>query len=392
VRILQLTSDWKWTGPAAPMLELLLAQRARGHGVELACPAPPPGEEISLWRAARAAGAEPVLEVSRARGVIWWRDTPDVERLRALLEAGDYDVIHAWHTRDHVLAVRAAAERRRGGRTRVARTHPGASKLPRWPWARWLFGPATDALFCVSPGTARANARARRGRPIAGAFGAVDLARFAPRPPDAALRGALGLVPEDRVVGIVARVQPRRRFDLLLAAMARLVRIEPRARLLVVGRGTRFDETVREPALRMGLADRVVFAGYRSDDYADVLRSSDIFTLLVPGSDGTCRALLEAAACGIPAVTTRRGAFPEIVAHGETGLVVEEEPEALARAWRALLADEGRRAALGAAARQRAEALFSPGRLAEQVEQLYREAGAGWRASAGVRKRGSPWS
>jgi glycosyltransferase involved in cell wall biosynthesis len=366
------------------MLALLLAQRERGHEVELACPAPPPGEEISLWREARAAGATPVLEVSRARGVVWWRDTADVERLRALLEAGDYDVVHAWHTRDHVLAVRAAAERRKERRTRLARTHSGASRLPRWPWARWLFGPATDALLCVSPGTARANARARRGRPVAGAFGAVDLARFAPAPADPALRAALGLAAEDRVVGIVARVQPRRRFDLLLAAMAHLSRFEPRARLLVVGRGTRFDETLREPAARLGLADRIACAGYRAGDYADVLRLSDVFTLLVPGSDGTCRALLEAAACGIPAVTTGRGALPEIVAHGETGLVVDEEPEALARAWAALLSNPARRARLGAAARRRAEALFSPQRLAEQVERLYREAGAGsLRASCG---------
>jgi mannosyltransferase len=358
------------------MLELLLAQRARGNEVGLACPAAPTGEEQSLWREARAAGAEPVLEISRARGVIWWRDTRDVQRLRALLEARDYDVVHTWHTRDHMLAVRAAAARRRGRRTRVVRTHPGAGPLPRSPWARWLFGPATDALLCVSPGTARANVRARHGRPIAGAFGAVDLARFAPRAADAGVRRSLGLSPGDRVVGIAARVQPKRRFDLLLEAMARLAALEPRARLLVVGRGTRFDETVRQPARRLGLGERVVYAGYRGHDYADVLRCSDVFTLLVPGSDGTCRALLEAAACGIPAVTTRRGAFPEIVAHGETGLVVDEEPEALARAWGALLAADSRRAEMGAAARRRAEALFAPARLAEQVEQLYREAGA----------------
>ena len=53
----------------------------------------------------------------------------------------------------------------------------------------------------------------------------------------------------------------------------------------------------------------MIFAGYRDRDYVDVLRAADVFTLLVPGSDGTCRALLEATACGLPAVTTRRGAL-----------------------------------------------------------------------------------
>ena len=105
-----------------------------------------------------------------------------------------------------------------------------------------------------------------------------------------------------------------------------------------------------------------------------MLRAMDVFTFLVPGSDGTCRALLEAQACGLPAVTTRRGALPEIVVDGETGRVVDESPEALAGAWGALLADAEARARLGAAARRRSEAHFSPERLAKHVLALYGEA------------------
>ena len=119
----------------------------------------------------------------------------------------------------------------------------------------------------------------------------------------------------------------------------------------------------------------MIFAGYREADYADVLRAIDVFTFLVPGSDGSCRALLEAHACGIPAVTSRRGALPEIVADGETGLLVDEDPEALCAAWQELLTDSERRARMGRSARQRAERCFDPARLAEEVESLYRAAG-----------------
>jgi len=376
VRILHVTSDWKWTGPAAPMLELLLAQRARGCSVELACPEDPEDRPDSLPRKARTAGVEPVLALSRARGAIWWRDTDDARRLERLLAERPFDVVHAWHTRDHVIAVRATASRRERGLTRLIRSYPSAEPIPLLPWNAWLFGRVTDGLLCVSPGAAERNARLRRGLPVLGAFGAVDLARFAPRPPDPALRASLGLAPEHRVIGISARVQRHRRFDLLLAAMARLAGALPQARLLVVGRGTHLEATARRPAQRLGIADRVVFAGYRSHDYADVLRASDVFTLLVPGSDGSCRALLEAAACGIPAVTTGLGTLPEIVRDGETGLVVDARPEPLAAAWRALLEDEGRRSAYGLAARRRAERCFAPARLAEQVEGLYKEAQA----------------
>jgi glycosyltransferase involved in cell wall biosynthesis len=373
VKVLQLSSDWKWTGPAAPMLQLLLAQRELGHEVELACAEAGPETDPSLAGQARAAGVSPLLTLDCARGVSWRRDTPDVLRLRALLEERRFEVVHVWHTRDHVLALRAASRLRRAGRVRVVRSVKSALPIRNLPWNRWLFGPGSDGLVCVSPDAARGNVRLRGGRPLLGAFGAVDLERFQPGPPDPEVPKSLSLEPGHRVVGIVARAQRHRRFDLLLEAAARLVAADPATRLLVVGRGTHIRTTAHEPAARLGIADRVIFAGYRGDDYPDVLRCIDVFTFLVPGSDGGCRALLEAAACGLPAVATRRGALPEIVVDGETGLLVEERVDALAAAWRALLDEPRRRKHMGAAARQRALRHFDPIGLAEQVIGLYRE-------------------
>ena len=124
--------------------------------------------------------------------------------------------------------------------------------------------------------------------------------------------------------------------------------------------------------MRLGIADRVIFAGYRDADYAEVLRAIDVFTFLVPGSDGTCRALLEAQACGIPAVTTRRGALPEIVREGETGVLASEDPDDLAREWLRLLHLDALRERLGETAAMQARERFSPARLASEVEALYR--------------------
>jgi glycosyltransferase involved in cell wall biosynthesis len=234
-----------------------------------------------------------------------------------------------------------------------------------------------DGLLCVSQATARSNADLCPGVPVHGALGAVALERFAPGPAPPRVRQGLGLAPEHRVVGIVARVQPHRRFDLLLEAARRWLAGDPRGRLLIVGRGTHLDAVARRPAARLGIADRVVFAGYRDADYPDVLRAVDVFTLLVPGSDGTCRALLEAAACALPAVTTRRGALPEIVLDGRTGFTVDEHPDALSAAWRRLLDDAELRHRLGRQARERAEHQFQPARLAADVAALYRAARAG---------------
>jgi glycosyltransferase involved in cell wall biosynthesis len=67
---------------------------------------------------------------------------------------------------------------------------------------------------------------------------------------------------------------------------------------------------------------------------------------------------------------------------GETGFFVDEQPERLAEAWERLLCDEPKRAAMGAAARARAEREFSPRRLVERVDALYADA-----ASAAPRAR-----
>lgn len=373
LRVLLLTSDWKWTGPAEPMLELAAGLEERGHEVAVACPDAPEGQLRGVAHEARVRGLAPALVLGRGRGEWWLRDAADARRLRGLLAESGFDLVHAFHTRDHALALRAAGWLPGRRRVRVVRFWRKGESLPVGLSSRLLLGPGSDGLHCVAPGVADRCRAQRGGRPTRGWFGAVDLERFAPRPPDAAVRASLGLGAADRVVGIVARVQPHRRFELLLEAAARLFAGDARARLLVVGRGTHREPLAEAPARRLGIADRVRFAGYRSADYAAVLGCIDVFTLLVPGSDGTCRALLEAAACGIPAVTTRRGALPEIVVRGGTGLLVDEDPEALAAAWASLLADADRRRTLGGNARKRAESHFTRARLAAEVEALYRE-------------------
>jgi len=304
--------------------------------------------------------------------VSWWRDRIDANRLAGIVRESEFDIVHCWHTRDHVLAIRALAARRRAGVTRLVRSYRDSEPISAWPWNRWLFGSGSDALLCVSPRTAEKNGRFRGRHALLGAFGAVDLARFQPRAVNAVVRESLGLRREHRVIGIVARIQRRRRFDLLLAAMSRLAQRDKNARLLVIGRGTNSEAVAKTPAARLGISDRVVFAGHRGADYVDTLCTADIFTFMAPGSDGTCRALLEAAACGLPAVVIDRGALPEIVVDGETGLVVDADPEALNAGWRRLLDEPSLRTSMGAAARRRAQIHFSPASLAERVEDLYR--------------------
>ena len=169
--------------------------------------------------------------------------------------------------------------------------------------------------------------------------GVVDAADFAPR---SRVRrrcaSELGLAPDQRVIGLVARLQPHRRVELVLEALALALREAPGLRLLVVGRGTRAQQVLDEPVARLGLGAAVVRAGYRRDDYRDTLALLDALVFVVPGSDGSCRAVLETMSMEIPTIASRRGVLPETVADGETGVLCDETPESLAAALRRPLA------------------------------------------------------
>lgn len=148
------------------------------------------------------------------------------------------------------------------------------------------------------------------------------------------------------------------------------------ATLLLVGGGP-LETELRAQGERLGLADRVRFAGRVSDkDLPAYYHAADLFVLpSCERSEAYGLSQLEAMAAGLPVVGTELGTGTTFVnRHGETGLVVPpKDPRALADAINALLGDEAlcRRLALGA--RQRAQAL-SAERMTAAVEDVYRAA------------------
>ncbi len=350
MKILHVTADPKWTGPAEPMLNAVLGLRKRGRSVDLVCAPPAPGLGPGLLEHARERGVEPVLLLRRGRGVRLLRDRDEVSRLRELIHNGGYDLVHAHHTRAHLLAWRAL----RGSAARLVVSWHQGHPIPRTPWERLRLGPSgAKGLVVLSP-RLREHACRALGWPerrVIVVPGVVDVERFKPRAPSERLREEFGIASEQRVIGVVARLQPHRRIDLLLDAFALALRRAPGLRLVVVGRGTRARQVLHKPLARLGLEKAVVAAGYRAHDYLDVLSLFDALAFLVPGSDGSCRALLEAMAMGIPAITSLRGILPETVRDRETGRVLPEDPNALAGAFEELWCEPVRWHSYGKAAR-----------------------------------------
>ena len=371
--VLHCYADYKWTGPSEPVVLLCRELLRRGWPVKLACQAAVGEGNRCLPGEARRMGV-PVDDgfAFSGRSAIG-HNVRDAERLSRLIEDGGFALVHAHGSWDHVVAAWAA--RRGPSRPPVLRTDHGGRQFRGHPLERFQFGPRlTDHLIVLCDQfRTRALERLRRApSTVTTVRGAVDASEFRPRTPPPGLRARLGFKDTDVVFALVARVQRHRRFDVLLKAAEIARRTEPRVKIVVLGRGTRKQELLDLPVARRWLGDTVFPLGYRRDDYRDVLAAADAGLMLVPGSDGSCRAAMQLAAMAKPLVVARRGVLPDIVLDGVTGIVVQDTPRLLAEALceMAGLSPE-QRAAWGRAGRERVIECFNLDRQVEAVIAVY---------------------
>lgn len=366
--LLWTVSNWKRTGPLEPSLDLAVALQRRGHRVRVAVGAGVRGDENEAEACVAARGLELVRTGARLhKHSAPWRDLPDAWRLGRYLRASRPDVVVTTLRNDHVLLQRAA---RRAGGIPVLRTWYGDGIAePVGREVRALRGCDAVVVFgqvplehLVASGVA-ADRVSVTGAPL-------DLTRLRyVASGGSAERGAASA--GDFLVGIVARMQTHRRFELLWEAVARLKERGVPFHLLAIGRGTHAEAVAHRPVAERCLEDVVSFPGYlRGATYAATVASLDAQILLVPGSDPTCRALREGMALGVPSVATRRGLLPEIVQDGVTGMLVDESAASLADALTALAGDPERARRLGAGAREAADATYDTDRVASDVESV----------------------
>jgi glycosyltransferase involved in cell wall biosynthesis len=352
MRVLHLFGDWKWTGPSEPTLDLCLELRALGIDVTFACRPPPDGASGGLAARARERGLQPLHDFGLERSLSIVKNLGDIRKIADACR--EVDILHVHFAHDHAVGGLGA---RRSGRAKILRTNHKAVVTPDNLATRYLYRKLTDGYLTCSQAAldeevATFGLRGWRIDP------ALNLERFTPR--EAPHEGF--------VVGVVARMQRHRRFAALLEGV-KLAKV-PDLRVVIVGRGTHMREVAVEPAQRLGLTN-IVFTGYLGDGYLDTLAGFDALLFLVPGSDGTCRAIREAMAMGRAVIGAQRGMIPEIVEDGKTGLVIDDTPENIARAIERLAADRALCRAMGRAGREKALSLYSLKRQAAGVKKIY---------------------
>jgi glycosyltransferase involved in cell wall biosynthesis len=198
----------------------------------------------------------------------------------------------------------------------------------------------------------------------------IELERFEPGAGRCEARQKMGLSPEDVLAGTMCRLDDRRKGVHDFIDMAALVKQDlPRARFVVVGDGVLKDELARR-ADALGLGDSILFPGWASDTHA-MYAAMDVF-VMASTHEGGPTTVLEAMAMGLPVVATNVGMVPEVMRHGETGLICPvADPAALASAVRTLAASPEHRCAIGRAAREAALANFSVDRMVDSYLDLF---------------------
>ncbi|HMO69834.1 MAG TPA: glycosyltransferase, partial [Novosphingobium sp.] len=163
----------------------------------------------------------------------------------------------------------------------------------------------------------------------------LDHARFRPLPRAEARAACRAIVPDDgRLLVSVGNFIAIKGQALAIQALAAI----PGARLVLAGKGP--DEAaLRALAARLGLADRVHFPGSLAPDVLATLLAAAEVMILPSEREGLANAWIEALACGTPLVIPEAGGAREVVTAPSAGRIAPREPQAIAEAVRALLAE-----------------------------------------------------
>lgn len=326
--------------------------------------------EQGLWeREAAAIGIRTtVIPTGRLRRAD--RMLSAVWRLSRLMRAERPALVLDWSSKTHLYGGAAAVAS--GLSNRVIWWQHG---IPTWHWLDQVATLLpTRAIGTCSAAAAAGQRRIRPHRRVIVVAPGTDPPGEAAQEELQELRMTLRIPGERKIVGVVGRMEPGKRQDVVIRAVAALVGDGQDAHCLVVG-GTAFElspewePSLHELARELGLADRVTFTGQVSDansylQLMDVLASASI-------SESFGMALVEAMALGVPVVAYDSGGPAEIIENGRSGILLSDQgPEALARELDRVLSDDVLRANLSRAGRERFTAEFTAARWTERLTEL----------------------
>ena len=346
-----------WRGGQNQVLTTLMGLRALGHRTMLVAHS----EGELRQRAAEGLDLVPLAPKTEMDLSAAWRLSRIIKQLKP-------DIVHAHDPHGVAMAALALSMSTQLAKpplvaARRVDFHLRGNSLSRWKYRQ------VDCFICASE--AIRQMLVGDGVPAARAVTVhegIDIERVEGAEP-ANLHGDFWLPHQAPIVGNVAALVPHKGQRHLIDAAKIVVQQVPDARFVIAGEGE------LRPALERQIKDyhlekHVLLAGFRPD-VLSVHKAFDIF-VMSSVTEGLGTSLLDAMAAGKPIVATHTGGIPEVVAQGETGLLVPgRDHDALADAIVRLLNDPELRRGMGDAGRARARALFSAERMVQSTLNVY---------------------
>ena len=199
---------------------------------------------------------------------------------------------------------------------------------------------------------------------------AIDPNETVPSTSGKEIRQRYGLTSDQKVIGVIGRLNPEKGQMIFLRAMEKTARSFPGVKALIIGDGQ--DRAMLEGFCReKGLSDHVVFLGYQ-EEIADYYQALDL--LVLPSlSEGLPNTVLEAMSFGVPVLATAVGGVPEIIQNGNGMMVPPNDPGTLAERMIELLGDGALRQAIGLKGKNSLYPRFAPDSRVRQIVSLYEE-------------------
>ena len=367
MRVLHLFSDWKWTGPAEPVVSLCEALSKRGVAVTLAYRKTPiefPERTVEKEVASRDVPGHDGFKLNRYFSPRDW--VFDLREISRFVDDRSFEVVHTHLSHDHATAAISLVFSKK--KPLLVRTDHKRDGLPLGRSMAYLMA-RTDGLVTYSEKLRQEDMR----------HFTIPAERTCKLPPGFTpytgpvedVRASLGVGTSEKVIGVIGRLKKDRGYDVILQAFKRVRDKMENVKLVIVGRSSQVEESIMKPLAALGLEQDVILAGYRVEDYFSVIAAFDIFLMMRAGSDGTARALREVLGMGIPAIVSTKGMLPELVIDGQTGYAVDLDEHALADRMVRLLTDDATRTRFGINARNYALSEWDYSTQAERLMHFY---------------------
>ncbi len=250
--------------------------------------------------------------------------------LKRVFDEGNYDIIHCHTPVGAMLTRMAAGDARRKG-SKVFYTAHGFHFYKGAPLINWLLyyptekflARKTDVLITINKEDYKRARKFRAGRVVYVPGVGIDINKFSKRIDNRdEKRSELGFKPADFVLLSVGELIARKNHAVVLEGLAELKKAGKldNIQYVICGRGV-LDTKLKEKAVILGILDHVHFLGYRND-VNEICNAADLFVFMSL-QEGLPVALMEAMACGLPAICSDIRGNTDLIESGKNGEIVE---------------------------------------------------------------------